>query len=366
MCAEVDVPNFGRTAVARGWVLLTLLALTWFSTVPAKASTDMERAGARSAATSGADAFDAGRYQDALDLFLRAESLVHSPVHLSYIGQSQAKLGLLVEARETFLKLKREKLADDAPEVVRRAVSEASAHVNQIEPRLAYLSIKVEGLQPAEAASVTVDGTPISPALLGIAAPSNPGPHTIRATAPGKDSGDVHITLTEGQRQEVAVTLNTTGQPVAAATAALSNPPSKSAAAPTSETAEVDSGVSGNSLRIFSYAALGVGAVGVGVGAYFAFSAKSAADEADAMCGGSRANCTLVSDASRQAVEEKNDEAGSSRTLAIVGFAVGGVGLAAGATMLLLSLDDGGTAAEQTAGITPYVGLGETGVIGRF
>src|SRR3954470_9224650 len=78
------------------------------SATPAFATTDMERAGARSAASSGADAFDAGKYQDALAMFQRAESLVHSPVHLSYIAQCQVKLGQLVEANETYLKLKRE------------------------------------------------------------------------------------------------------------------------------------------------------------------------------------------------------------------------------------------------------------------
>jgi hypothetical protein len=51
--------------------------------------------------------------------------------------------------------------------------------------------------------------------------------------------------------------------------------------------------------------------------------------------------------------------------MAIVGFVVGGAGLAAGATMLVLSMKDGNEAAEQP-GVVPYVGFGEAGVVGRF
>src|SRR5688572_12455326 len=57
-----------------GWLALALV-VSCLSAAPAEAQTDAERAGARSAATAGADAFDAGKYQDALDLFLRAESV---------------------------------------------------------------------------------------------------------------------------------------------------------------------------------------------------------------------------------------------------------------------------------------------------
>jgi hypothetical protein len=44
---------------------------------------------------------------------------------------------------------------------------------------------------------------------------------------------------------------------------------------------------------------------------------------------------------SRDQIADKNDEAGSNQTLAIVGFAIGGVGLAAGVTLLILDMDKG-------------------------
>jgi len=113
--------------------------------------------------------------------------------------------------------------------------------------------------------------------------------------------------------------------------------------------------------------ALGVGVVGLAVGTYFALDAGKAADDADALCGGSRESCVLEPGVDRAAVEEKNDQAGSSRTIAIVGFVAGGVGLAAGATMFVLSMQSGeAQAAHETPGVTPYVGFGEAGIVGRF
>lgn len=296
-------------------------------------------------------------------MFLRAESLVHSPVHLSYIGQCQANLGRLVEAHETYIRLSREELPANAREAVKRAVSEAGERAKQLEPRLPYLAIKVEGLAPGEKAEVTLNGTVVPAALIGIPAPTNPGEYVVRATAPGKDSGDVSVALQEGQRKDAVVMLQSTGvvpppTPVAA---------TGTSSAPSDTSTPQDGGVqSDNStLKLPAYIALGVGAVGVGLGTYFALDAGNAADEADDMCGGSRSSCSLQPGVTPDDVESKNDQAGSSRTAAIVSFVVGGAGLAAGATLFVLSMRDTSESAEQP-GVVPYVGFGEAGVVGRF
>lgn len=333
------------------------------SSAPAFAATDMERAGARSAASSGADAFDAGKYQDALAMFQRAESLVHSPVHLSYIAQCQVKLGQLVEASETYLKLKREPVPNGAPPAVKKAIEQAPAALAALEPRVPHLAIKLDGVQAGENADVTLDGTPIAAGLLGIPAPANPGEHVVHATAPGKDSGEVRVTLAEGQSQEVVVRLASTGAaPVGAVPAATpaATPEPAAGAAPTA-----DHGSSGSGLRIPAYISLGVGVVGLGVGTFFAIDAGKAADDADALCGGSRSNCVVQPGATRDDVESKNDKAGQSKTLAIVGFAVGGVGVAAGVTMLVLSMSSHSQAASERR-VVPYAGLNQVGVVGRF
>src|SRR4051794_4053633 len=77
-------------------------------TYVARAQTDEERAAARAAATEGAKAYDEKRYGDAVELFLKAESLLHAPPHLLYLARSYEKLGKLVKAQETYSKLTHE------------------------------------------------------------------------------------------------------------------------------------------------------------------------------------------------------------------------------------------------------------------
>src|SRR5688572_13849493 len=92
---------------------LTLALL--FAALPAAAQTEEEIAGARSAATPGVKAYDAGDYAQAVDLFQRAESLVHAPPHLLYMARGNEKLGHLVTARELYNKIIRETLPASAP-----------------------------------------------------------------------------------------------------------------------------------------------------------------------------------------------------------------------------------------------------------
>ena len=74
------------------------------ATVPVYAQTDEARAGARSLATEGATAFSDGRFKDAVELFSKAESLVHAPPHLLFIARASTKLGQFVKAREAYEK----------------------------------------------------------------------------------------------------------------------------------------------------------------------------------------------------------------------------------------------------------------------
>src|SRR6185436_8937298 len=105
----------------------------------ARAVTDEERNGARAAATQGADAFTQGKWNDAVELFTRAESLVHSPVHLVYLGRAELKLGHWVKAYEAFNKAKREKLPPDAADAQVQAVADAGKELGELEPQLPTL-----------------------------------------------------------------------------------------------------------------------------------------------------------------------------------------------------------------------------------
>src|SRR3954466_13075470 len=93
---------------------------------PAFAQSDQERAGARSAATEGAQAFRDHNWSQAADLFMRAESLVHAPPHLLYLARAEANLGHLVKAQEAYRKILHEKLEASSPAVFREAQRDAT------------------------------------------------------------------------------------------------------------------------------------------------------------------------------------------------------------------------------------------------
>jgi hypothetical protein len=139
--------------------------------------------------------------------------------------------------------------------------------------------------------------------------------------------------------------------------------------------APVDRPTSG--LRIASYAAFGVGVLGLAGGTYFALTAKSKHDEAATLCGGTLSACPLDAgslDANK--VTQLNNDSGSNKTLGIVGFAVGGAGIAAGITLFILSSGNSSHAstgamshyaeAKPAPRIVPWVGFNSAGVTGQF
>ncbi len=119
---------------------------------------------------------------------------------------------------------------------------------------------------------------------------------------------------------------------------------------------------SGSSMRTWSYVAFGVGVVGLGAGTLFALQAKGDYDDANAFC--PSFPCNLTQDRADQR-EELADSADGKKTLAIVGFAAGGVGLAAGTALFLMS---SGQSEQPATGldVRPFVGFNSVGVTGGF
>src|SRR5258706_1939684 len=152
-----------RSFVASGLLAASLLGLS--ST--AFAQSDEQRAGARSLATEGAQAFNEGRFKDAVELFTKAESLVHAPPHLLFMARAHAKLGQFVKAREAYLKIVKEQLSPNAPQAFRDAQSAAEQERKQVEPHIGRLTVKVEGAEGAKDLSVAVDGQPVSAGFVG-------------------------------------------------------------------------------------------------------------------------------------------------------------------------------------------------------
>jgi len=343
---------------------------------PASAQTEMERAGAREAAKQGAQAFEQKRWAEAIDLFTRAESLVHAPPHLLHIARASANLGQLVKARETYLKITREKLDASSPKAFRDAQASAGKELAALEPRLPLVKATVTGGE-GKTVKVTMDDQEMAPALVGLTIPVDPGEHKFKATtSDGLASKEAKLTLKEGAKETVALALEapaagaapaappTPAGPAAPAVPAASPPAAASLAEPATPAPAAETG-SANGMRIASYVAAGVGLIGLGVGTAFAFKAKSKSDDGNALY--AKNHCPSCTPALKQEIQDLDSQHNSAKTLATVGFVVGGVGIAAGVTMFILSSgSDTPAAPPKAAWVAPWLGPGAVGLSGGF
>lgn len=339
---------------------LVCCALGLANVRPALAASDEEKAGARAAATQGQAAFDAKHWAEALDLFTRAESLVHSPVHLLYKARALVQLGQLVKARESYLSISRDDAASASPAVA-KAREAAAKEEAALGPRLANLTVKLDGPGAADAI-VTMDGVTVPTALVGLARPADPGQHTLQAKGSTTQSEAQSVTLKEGGAASVTLQLKPIpgGAPIP-----VLPPVAEPVSAPATPAGGLDAGASSpnaNTLRTVSYVALGVGAIGLAAGTLFGLSAKGKYSDGNALCK-DQDPCTLSqSDANRR--EQLGKDGDSAKTLSIVGFIAGGVGVAAGATLFILSNKK--TSESARAEVHPWLGLGSVGLSGRF
>lgn len=330
---------------------------------PAGAQTDEERAGARAAAVSGIRAFDEGRYSEAIDLLNRAENLVHAPVHWLYLARSHAALGQLVKAREYYLKLARERVADDAPQVSKDAVGSAEAALAELEAKLPYVRVVVDNAGATDV-RITRNGVRVPTPLIGVPYPVDPGKHTFQAFADGMQSDPRTVVIAPGSKPTVVLTLQTAPGATASGSGGRPGPSSDGAQnMPTAENHRAGEG-DGAALRIAGFAGLGLAVTGATLGTIFLLKAADTEDEADALHSECVDACSLQEQAEINALDY---DVATQRTVAAIGYVAGGVCLAGGITLLILSAGSDEAGAQQNApSVRPVFGLGYAGVSGRF
>ena len=337
-------------------------ALVLLGSTVALGQTDLERATARDAANSGRAAFDSGQYEKAIDQFTRAEQLVHAPPHLLFLARSQAKLGKLVAAHETYLKITRETLKPNAPKAFNDAQLAAERELPVVDARLPYVTVTLQGA-PAEGVNVDMDGTTLPAAMVGIPLPTDPGQHVFKASGSAA-SEPLTVTVAEAVKQSVVLELHATGAPASTAAASGAGNLNVSSSDPLT-----DDRSHGSGLRIASYASFGIGALGLGFGTFFLLKAKSSDDDAGKLFDQCFAidregDCGPI----RTEYETKDKDATSQRKIGIASTIVGGVGVAAGVTLLILDLSRSEKSTQQstTPHVTPVFGFNSVGLLGTF
>lgn len=292
---------------------------------------------ARELATQGLDAYDAGDYEAAATKLSQAYSAVRVPTLALYKGRALEHLGRWVEAAETYLEATRLDATGSDAALQAQAKQEAQAARAALVPRIPWVEIAIEGVEPSEV-EVTVDGVAFLSSLFLTGKMIDPGVHEIVGRHGGEEARTT-VTTVEGQR--ATATLRFGGS--------ASTDPGHPSLAPDAEGAKRSGGH-----RVAGWLAIGVGGAALvtgGVTGAMVFSQKSkleAGDCLDRHCGPSEDD----------AVSRYN----TLRMVSTASFVVGGVAVAAGTTLLVVSPREDASARR----LRPWVGWGSAGVEGRF
>jgi hypothetical protein len=216
-------------------------------------------------------------------------------------------------------------------------------------PKLSNLVVDVPSGSRAEGLEVRRDGTVVGGAEWGVMIPADSGSHTIEASAPGRKPWSQTVSVLDGATtSHVTVPdlerLPPDAKPVAEAPAPVVAPVAAHRASGR-----------GSAQRISGIFGLSLGVAGAGLGATFGLLSKAKHDTA-------HGECPDHSCGNAQGVSDWAD-ATNFGNISTVAFIVGGVGLAAGVTLLLTA-----PKSEDTEGPVArvVVGPGDVALMGTW
>lgn len=305
---------------------------------------EADRATARALAEEGHKALAAKDYALAEDRFRRADALIRAPSLM--VDHARALVGLrrFAEAYESFDAARKEKLAPGAPAAFRRAVVEAERSIKEIAPKVAWVTLRVNG--PSEP-QIKIGEREIPASALGAPLPVDVGDQTIQVSAEGYVSKEAPLSLVAGQKAEMEVSL----VPVPVAP-----PPPPPAPVIKRVVHRQPAPPPENKPSTLTYVAFGVGGAGLAVGAVTGILCLSERSKLSSECAdGKCAPGTHGDDIARYHFYSY-----TSAISLLVGVAGAGTGVA------LLLTKPKQDQPRGAARVTPYVGLGSVGVEGSF
>ena len=319
-------------------------------------------ASARELAEDARDAYDAGDYAKALDLYRRAVALVPAPTLVLREARCLAKLGRLVEASELYVRVVQTPIDASSPSAYKTAVDEGGAELDALRPRIPMLKVSVSGARWGAVLDLRLDGQSMPAALMDVERPLDPGDHTVDGTIDQRPVAAQHVHATEGQHLQVVVRPTDLGDATAQPPPAAAAPPASNAAAPAASTeapapAPRDRG---SAQRTLGWAAIGVGAAGVLTGVIAGVVSTGHEHDLENECPAGRCPPSAQSDL---------DAFRTTRTISTVGYVVGAVGLAAGVVLVLTAprrAPSVATNGASSARVGAFVGVGSAGVAGAF
>jgi hypothetical protein len=317
------------TARLRSVALASSLALSAFVAAPSSfaqapaAPPAQDGNAAVKLAKEGRVAYDAGRWDEAYDLFAKAQAAASSPMFELYMARSRRNAKKLLEARTVYLSITRRELPEGAPAAWQQALGDARSELAVLIGQIPSIVVDVTGAAPGT--TVRVDASPVRP---GETVDVDPGEHVVVATSDGQ-SLEKRVTVAMGQR----------GIRVALGDAGAASPPEPGPPAPS----EADAGGQGSIVP--GVIALAVGGAALGAGAVFGALALGADSDVTARCPDDR--CGSDDD-----LTVARDDQSSSQGLADVStvmFIVGGVAAATGVVLLVVRPGSGSDTRETAS-----------------
>jgi hypothetical protein len=277
------------------------------------------------------DLYTAGDYGAALEKFQKADDLVPAPTLKLHIARCLAKLDRMKEAAEKYREVIATELDASSPQVHRDARKKAVPELAELLEAIPTARAIVKGPGAADA-KLLMDGKLLDVSQIGEKMSLDPGHYRFEARIEDRKAVR-EIDLERGQDERVVLHLP---EPE------VSSPP------------PVEGGEDSDALawQIGGWAAVGLGAAGLAVGAVLGAIVLDEESDLEARC------------PDRRCPPEAHDDAKSfdgKRIGSTVGFIAGGVFAAAGVTILLLA--PGGPA---EVAVQPLVGPGFVGLRGAF
>ncbi len=261
-----------------------------------------------------------GKCEEAIPHFVESLRLDMKAITLINLAACEERTSKLTEALGHWVEAHARAQIEGSSAIEEEAEKKTAA----LEARVPKLTVRATGAPPD--AEFLRDGTALSPASMGVPLPVNPGTHTVVVRAQGHEDHTIHVTLAEGETQQVDANV---GDATKATATSLSE-------------------ATGGKISPLVYAGFGTAAVSAALGMVTGLMAFGKAGTAKDECP-SRVDCSQVA----------QDAASAGRslgTVSTVGFVVAGAGAAVGVYGLVW-----GKPSSSASGPSVAVSLGPTG-----
>jgi hypothetical protein len=323
--------------LAAASLALTIPAPAHAAGVLPAAATPLQREQAQARFLRGKELLGKKQYQQALDEFTASHEIVASPNARLELARCLRAMGKIVAAYAELGRtgIEAKELVAQDPRYL-RASEAAVAEREEMERQLGFVTLTIQN--PTDATTVTVGGEQLRRPAWPEPVPVATGATDIVVQTPGHGPITRTVSLTAGQKTTLVVDAQS-GDPVGGSSAHVEPAPAPA----------VESSGGLTSLRLGAYVAGGVGVAGLAVFTIGGVMAHSTYNDLNNTCQGGP--CPASKDGEISSGK-------SQQTIANVGLVVGLVGVAAGATLFVLSLkSESGPSASPASPPPPAASL---------